>query len=303
MNLSPKKAPEKHVLILENDRDFGIRLLKAFQNKRYGVSLCCTAKEALQLAETSKIDLLLTDYLLDPPDSGLVVAKKFSRIRPDAILVLMSAIDDYEAMYSLCADVKNIYFVRKERERGRLGSSSSPELLVKDRAYDAESVVYQVIKHLDPKLIEVPRAVAPREQPASVTAGDLVVKRDPPVAALGSKRIELSPRQFKLLWALAISYADDADRYVSMSDLICVWKGQLDPMTEMRLQNSKLYKADTPAYRATAVAISALRKKIDSVGRDSGIVCMHGTGCKLVKIESNSIGLAPKSVALRRTKR
>ena len=82
---------QKNILLIEDDLDQAVLLGRWFNGKPgWSVSITSNAENALDILETKKIDLLLTDIEL-PGINGVELAKRAKSLQPDLRIILVTA--------------------------------------------------------------------------------------------------------------------------------------------------------------------------------------------------------------------
>ncbi len=82
--------PEKYNILLVDDDKIIVDVFKfALGEEGYKVSTALTSAEALQLAQTTKFNFLITDIQL-PDQDGLVLSSRIKETHPDIIIILMT---------------------------------------------------------------------------------------------------------------------------------------------------------------------------------------------------------------------
>jgi DNA-binding response OmpR family regulator len=225
----------RHILVVDDDALMRRSLAFSLEQAGYRASTAADAESALALARRDPPDLILLDIGL-PGMDGLDALRDFRR-QADTPVILVSA------------------------RRRELDQALGLELGADD--YVTKPFDLNVL------LARIKAVLRRSERPAQaartaerVEVGDLVI--DPPahVATLGGKPLELAPREFALLHALALR----AGEVVSVEDLISqVWGAEY---------------AGEP--QVVYVHIRWLREKVEAdPQRPRRIVTVRGVGYKL----------------------
>jgi DNA-binding response OmpR family regulator len=226
----------KHILIVDDDALLRRSLSFSLEQAGYRASAAATAEDALPLVRLDPPDLVLLDIGL-PGMDGL-----------DALRSLRQQID-----------VPVIFLTARRRELDQvLGLELGADDYV-TKPFDFDVLLARI------------KAVLRRTAPAPVPTrgltplqvGDLVVDPAAHTVTVGGRAVELTPREFDLLYALAL----EAGRVVSVDDLLArVWGAEY---------------AGEP--QAVYVHVRWLREKLeDDPQHPRRIVTVRGVGYKLV---------------------
>ena len=82
----------KHILVIDDDRDFANGLAELLRSAGYDVSVAYSGEEAVGESMETNYDAILVDFMLSGMN-GIEVTVKIRDTRPDARVVLMSAYD------------------------------------------------------------------------------------------------------------------------------------------------------------------------------------------------------------------
>ncbi len=225
----------KHILLVDDDVLLRRSLAFNLSQTDYRVSTAATAEEAIEIARHSRPDLVLLDIAL-PGMDGLEALRRFREEWHVPVILLTARRRELDQVVGL-----------------ELG---------------ADDYVTKPF-HLDVLLARIKavlrRSVVPAPSPTKLTpltVGDLVI--DPPahIVSVAGKKVDLSPREFDLLYTLAL----DAGRVISTEDLLeRVWGAEYVGEPQV------LY-----------VHIRWLREKIEAnPDQPSRILTVRGIGYKL----------------------
>jgi DNA-binding response OmpR family regulator len=232
----------KHILIVDDDALLRRSLAFNLEQAGYRASTAATAEDALAQVSLDPPDLVLLDIGL-PEMDGLDALR---RLRQQARLRHQ-------------IDLPVIFLTARRRE---LDQIVGLELGADDyvtKPFDADVLLARI-----KALLRRAGAASDREAgPGPVTVGDLTIDPLAHNVAVGGQDVELPPREFDLLYALA----QEAGRVVSVDDLLaCVWGAEY---------------AGEP--QVVYVHIRWLREKLeDDPGHPRRIVTVRGVGYKLV---------------------
>lgn len=227
---------DKHILIVDDDALLRRSLAFNLEKAGYRVSAAATAEDALHQVHLDSPDMVLLDIGL-PGMDGL-----------DALRNLRQQID-----------VPVIFLTARRRE---LDQVIGLELGADDyvtKPFDVD-VLLARIKAV---LRRVGLASSPTKAPSPLVVGDLIIDPAAHIVTVVGQDVELSPREFDVLHALAV----ETGRVVSVDNLLArVWGAEY---------------AGEP--QVVYVHIRRLREKIeDDPGHPRRIVTVRGVGYKLI---------------------
>ncbi len=225
----------KHILLVDDDALMRRSLAFNLEQAGYRTSSAATAEDALDVARRDAPDLVLLDIGL-PGMDGLDALRNFKKK----------------------ANVPVIFLTARRRE---LDEVVGLELGADDyitKPFNVDVLLARIKVVL--RRFEGETAVSPKTQ--SITIGNLEIDPEAHTVTLDGKPIELTPREFDLLHALALQ----ANKVVSVDELLAqVWGA------EFRGEPQVVY-----------VHIRWLRKKIETdPSHPQRIVTVHGVGYKL----------------------
>jgi DNA-binding response OmpR family regulator len=225
-----------HILIVDDDALLRRSLAFNLEKAGYHVSTAATAEDALAQVRLDPPDLVLLDIGL-PGMDGL-----------DALRNLRQQID-----------VPVIFLTARRRELDQvLGLEMGADDYV-TKPFDID-VLLARIKAVLRRAAPVP---TPARGPAPLVVGDLAIDRAAHSVTVGGRAVELSPREFNLLYTLAL----EAGHVVSVDDLLArVWGAEY-----------------TGEPQVVYVHIRWLREKLEDDPRHpQRILTVRGVGYKLV---------------------
>jgi DNA-binding response OmpR family regulator len=182
----------RHILIVDDDALMRRSLAFSLERSGYRVSTADSAEDAVALARRDRPDLALLDIGL-PGMDGLEALKSFR----------------------LFADFPIIFVSARRRELDQvLGLELGGDDYI-TKPFDTDVL----LAHIKAVLRRGGQGTGPRSD-SPLTVGDLVIDPAAHTVTLASRAIDLTPREFDLLHALAI----DAGHVVSVNDLLArVW--------------------------------------------------------------------------------
>ncbi len=89
------QAPNKKILIVEDDKDFLWLLKQSFGNQGFSLASAFDGQEGLALAEKEKPDLIIIDILL-PKMDGISMAKKIREKGIKSQMIFLTNLKDEE---------------------------------------------------------------------------------------------------------------------------------------------------------------------------------------------------------------
>lgn len=219
------------ILVVEDDADTADYLLNGLRQEGHSVEHVADGRDALYIATTAAFDAIIMDRMI-PGLDGLSVLKALRAANIDTPLLILSALGQLD-----------------ERVKGlRAGGD---DYLAKPFAYS----------ELSARLANILRRPGRRDVVAVLTCGDLEMNLLERRATRAGQRLDLLPREFKLLEYLL----KHRDRVVTRTMLLeQLWDYRFDPHTSL---------IDTH--------VSRLRKKIDE-GFDKPLLhTVRGSGYRL----------------------
>lgn len=223
----------RRILVVEDDDDTRDYLAKGLREQGYTVEASPSGREGLVHAiGTPAFDAMVFDRMLPDLDGlSLLKSVRAAGIQTPAILLTaMSAID--------------------ERVRGlRAGAD---DYMVKPFSFDELSARLEALLR---------RPAETRAEPTSLACADLELDLIARAARRGERRIDLLPREFKMLEYLMRRQGRVVTRTMLLEG---VWDYRFDPRTNV-----------------IDVHISRLRRKVDAEGETPLIHTVRGSGYKL----------------------
>jgi two-component system OmpR family response regulator len=221
------------ILLLEDDADTADYILGGLRQEGYVVEHVEDGRDALYLASSSGFDALILDRMT-PGMDGLAVVKALRAAEVDTPLLILSALGELD-----------------ERVKGL--HAGGDDYLAKPFAYS----------ELSARLASILRRPARRDLGVTLRCGDLEMDLIQRRVTRAGRRLDLLPREFKLLEHLL----RNRDRVVTRTMLLeQLWDYRFDPHTSL---------IDTH--------ISRLRKKIDE-GFDRPLLhTVRGSGYRLAE--------------------
>ncbi len=230
----------KHLLLVDDDALLRRSLAFNLEQAGYRVSTAATAEDALALSRQDAPDLVLLDIGL-PSMDGLEAVHYFQENVGAPIIFLTARRRELDQVLGL--------------EMGADDYVSKP--------FDLD-VLLARIKAV---LRRSARAVPAQAEPTPLTLGDLSIDPTAHTVKVGERRVDLAPREFDLLYALAL----EAGHVVSVDDLLArVWGAEYDGEPQV-----------------VYVHVRWLRDKLEpDPSHPTRIVTVRGVGYKLEPQES-----------------
>ena len=231
----------KHILLVDDDALLRRSLASNLEEAGYRASIAANAEDALALAALDRPDLVLLDIGL-PGMDGLDALRSFQQ-RADTPIIFLTA------------------------RRRELDQALGLELGADDyitKPFDL-NVLMARIKAV---LRRYERSTPSKAMPDRLVVGDLVIEPAAHVVSLAGESLDLAPREFDLLCALALN----TGQVVSVDDLLAqVWGAE--------------YEGET---QAVYVHIRWLREKIEAnPQKPQRIITVRGVGYKLEALETS----------------
>ena len=230
----------QHILLVDDDALLRRSLAFNLEQAGYRVSTAANAEDALAAARQDLPDLVMLDIGL-PGMDGLDALRQFREQ----------------------SGVPVIFLTARRRE---LDEALGLELGADDyitKPFDLDVL----LAHIKAVLRRSQRAAEPVESQARLVTGDITIDHQAHTVAVGGKGLDLPPREFELLYALAL----EAGHVISTEDLLSrVWGAEYDGEPQV-----------------VYVHIRWLREKLeDDPQHPRRIVTMRGVGYKLEPQES-----------------
>lgn len=217
-----------HILLVEDDERISGYVAKALREAGHVVEVTADGKTGLTMAASEAYDVIVLDRML-PEVDGLKVLQAIRAIEDDTPVLILSALGDAD-----------------ERVRGlRAGGD---DYLAKPFS----------IEELLARIEVLGRRRTQGAAPGRYAFGDLMIDPAAHLVSRAGKRIELTPREFRILEYLA----RNSGRVVTRSMLLeHVWDYRFDPQTNIIDQH-----------------VSRLRQKLDREGSEPLIETVRGAG-------------------------
>jgi DNA-binding response OmpR family regulator len=188
----------QHILLVDDDALLRRSLAFNLEQAGYRVSTAANAEDALAAARQDLPDLVMLDIGL-PGMDGLDALRQFREQ----------------------SGVPVIFLTARRRE---LDEALGLELGADDyitKPFDLDVL----LAHIKAVLRRSQRAAEPVESQARLVTGDITIDHQAHTVAVGGKGLDLPPREFELLYALAL----EAGHVVSTEDLLSrVWGAEYD---------------------------------------------------------------------------
>ena len=225
------------LLLAEDDPDLGPTLARGLRERSYAVDLAADGARAFYLATVSEYDAIVLDVML-PSQDGFAIARSL-RERGSHVPILMLTAKDSVA----------------DRVEGL--DAGADDYLVKPFAFDELLARLRALLRrgaaLSPTLIEV---------------GDLTIDTRSQTATRGSRRIQLTAKEYALLEYLG----RNKGRVLSRADISAhVWDDNHDPFSN-----------------TLEVYINRLRRKVEAPDSEPLIHTRRGAGYMLAEADADS---------------
>lgn len=193
-------TPRRRILVIEDDRETASQILEYLETRGYEVDLACTGPEGLRLAETGAYAVMTIDRML-PEVDGLSIVRALRQDGVPTPALIVSALAEVD-----------------DRVRGlRAGGD---DYLIKPFAF--------------PELLARLEALARRSATVAketvLRVGDLELDLVSRIVNRAGKRIDLLPREFKLLEYLVRNQGEVVARSMLLQH---VWDLHFDPTTNV----------------------------------------------------------------------
>jgi len=224
------------ILVVDDDALLRRSLAFHLEQAGYQVHTAANAEDALQLVQRRAVDLALLDIGL-PGKDGL------------------DALHELKARYELPV----IFLTARRRELDEVvGLESGADDYI-TKPFDVDVL----LAHVRAVLRRYADRLPPERSRGAVVAGDLEIDPGAHIAAIHGRHLELSPREFELLYVLATQ----ADKVIATADLLTqVWGAEFIGQPQV-----------------VYVHIRWLRQKIeDDPGHPRRILTVRGVGYRLV---------------------
>ena len=187
-----------HILLVDDDDLLRRSLAFNLEKAGYRASTAATAEDALALAQRDAPDLIILDIGL-PGMDGLEALQRFRVAMGVPVILLTARRREFDQVLGL-----------------ELGAD---DYVIKPFDFDVLAARVKAVLRRTQKTSALPI------EPAPLTVGDLFIDPLAHVMTLGGQLVELRPREFDLLYALAL----EAGHVISTNELIArVWGAEFD---------------------------------------------------------------------------
>ncbi len=187
-----------HILLVDDDALLRRSLAYNLEQAGYRVSTEATAEDALALAQRHRLDLVILDIGL-PGMDGRDALQQFREHVNVPVIFLTAHRRDFDQVLGL-----------------ELGAD---DYVTKPFHFDVLAARIKAV------LRRAQSAAEPAEPPTTLTIGDLAINPQAHTVTLRGQPVELPPREFDLLYALAL----EAGHVVPIDDLLTrVWGAEYD---------------------------------------------------------------------------
>jgi DNA-binding response OmpR family regulator len=229
----------KHILLVDDDALLRRSLAFHLEQAGYKASTAANAEDALELARQNPVDLVILDIGL-PGMDGLEALRNFQGQFQMPIIFLTARRRELDEVVGM--------------EMGADDYITKP--------FDPDVL----LAHIKAVLRRTAATPTLPSKPVSLEIGDLSIDPAAHIAAIGGQQVELTPREFDLLYALVLN----AGQVLSVDDLLA------------RIWGAEFVGQPQVVY----VHIRWLREKIESdPNHPLRIVTVRGVGYKLVSQE------------------
>ncbi|MEZ4712426.1 MAG: response regulator transcription factor [Caldilineaceae bacterium] len=227
----------KQILVVDDDplmrRSLSVRL----GQEGYTASTAATAEEALSCVQTNRPDLLLLD-------------------------IGLPGMDGLEALRTLRTQIAEIPVIFVTARRRELDQIVGLELGADDyitKPFDLDVLLAHVKAVLRRTASTTPHRTSTTQ---SLNVGDLTIDRATHTLSVGGAAVELSPKEFDLLWV----FAQNAGRVLSAEDLLnqvwgAEWMGEMQTLyVHIRWLREKI--EDNPAHPKRLLTVRGVGYKL-----------------------------------------
>ncbi len=218
------------ILLIEDDRETGKYIVKGLNENGYTIDYAAEGNDGLQLAMNNEYDLIIMDRML-PGIDGLSIIKMLRSVEKRMPILILSALGDVD-----------------ERVEGL--KAGGDDYLTKPYAFS------ELLARIEALLRR-----GKETSMQSLQAGSLKINLENYTVVRKGKRIELQPREFRLLEYLIRRKGHIVTRTMLLEN---VWDHNFDPQTNV-----------------IDVHISRLRSKIDKGFDKQLIKTIRGIGYKI----------------------
>ncbi len=220
------------VLIIEDDNEVASFVVKGLKEAGHAVDRAADGKEGLLLASTEDYDALIVDRML-PSLDGLSIVQTLRGAGNHTPILILSALGEVD-----------------DRVKGL--KAGGDDYLVKPFAFSELVARLEALAR---------RSLAPEATESRLEVGDLVMDRLTREVHRGAVKIDLKPREFRLLEYLMLHRGQVVTRTMLLEQ---VWDYHFDPQTNV-----------------IDVHISRLRSKIDKDFDVALLETVRGAGYRL----------------------
>lgn len=208
-----------NILVVDDEAAIRHFLIRVLEREGYQVAAAADGQEALQVLETSRFDLLLTDLKMDRLDGVSLLREATERYPNLAIILLTGHATVESAVAALRRGATNYLLKPVKNEEIIAAIADGLQRRAREQRRDhLEQVAAQMAAmfQTDGNMSNVSRARMRME----ITCGTLSVRPMDYTATLNDSKLELTPTEFRLLLRLARS-AGAVVEYVALVQDAC----------------------------------------------------------------------------------
>lgn len=264
-----------HILVVDDEGAIRYSVSKTLQRVGYHVATAASGEEALEMMDSQKFDVVLTDIRM-PGISGVELLARIKEASPDAVVILMTgyaslgtAVEslrlgahDYLVKPSSSQDIRQS--VTRGLERAR--ALQRRRILLQSIQANVQELTGQAAVEMGMGEGEGPRRAQPYAagDAGTMTLGPLTIYPGRYQIAVGDKPIDLTPTEFDLLLYLAAH------------------RGRVVPCHELVREVRGYVVEEREAREVIRPHISNLRRKLKAAGQSPDlIVNVRGIGYRL----------------------
>lgn len=105
---------KKTIFVVDDDVDYIFQLKTMLEKMGFNVITACGQKEAEDIMDSIKPDLIITDLMMENMDSGFILSHKMKRIFPDVPIIIATALTSETGMSFSLENEENKHWIKAD---------------------------------------------------------------------------------------------------------------------------------------------------------------------------------------------